>query len=58
MTPRRPVQPAPDPLGDRFAPLVDIVGRAIIEPYRTPAPGDPVAEIQRVLWEALLEPPP
>ncbi|GHC92813.1 hypothetical protein GCM10007079_41480 [Nocardiopsis terrae] len=36
--------------------VVDIIGRAIIEPRRSPALGDPVARVQRLLWEAL-DPP-
>ncbi|MGW5879169.1 hypothetical protein ACWFMI_21740 [Nocardiopsis terrae] len=40
------------------APLraVGIIGRAIIEPRRSPDLGDPVARVQRLLWETL-DPP-
>lgn len=62
MTPgRRPDVTLPGPVAGQ-APLsaVDIIGRAIIEPRRPEpgAPGDPVALVQRVLWEALDPPDP
>ncbi|GAA1467524.1 hypothetical protein NE857_06260 [Nocardiopsis exhalans] len=60
MTPgRRPDVTLPGPVAGQ-APLsaVDVIGRAIIEPRRRSGPGDPVALVQRVLWEALDPPDP